>query len=74
VKISSSRSSGKSVVSSISSSLTIGVSSRRVFSASVRSRRMRSIARLRAVAISQARGLAGVPSRAQRSAAVAKAS
>ena len=48
VKTSSSRSSGK-VVSSIASSTASGTSSRRVFSASVRSRRMRSIARLRAV-------------------------
>ena len=45
-----------------------------VFAASVRSRRMRSIARLRAVAISQAPGLSGAPSRGQRSAAIAKAS
>ena len=44
-----------------------------VFAASVRSGRMRSIARLRAVVISQARGLAGVPSRGQRSAAIASA-
>ena len=42
VKISSSRSSGK-VVSSIVSSAASGGSSRRVFAASVRSRRMRSI-------------------------------
>jgi hypothetical protein len=35
---------------------------------------MRSIARLRAVAISQAAGFAGVPSRGQRSAAIANAS
>jgi hypothetical protein len=35
---------------------------------------MRSIARWRAVVISQARGLAGVPWRGQRSAATAKAS
>ena len=48
VKRSSSRSSGI-VVSSTSSSMASGTSSRRVFAASVRSRRMRSIARLRAV-------------------------
>jgi hypothetical protein len=35
---------------------------------------MRSIARLRAVAASQAPGLSGVPSRGQRSAAIANAS
>jgi hypothetical protein len=46
----------------------------RVFAASVRSRRIRSIARLRAVVISQARGLVGRPSRGQRSAALANAS
>ncbi len=73
VKISSSRSSGK-LVSSISSSTASGTSSRRVFSASVRSRRRRSIARLRAVTVSQAPGLGGVPSRGQRSAAAANAS
>ena len=73
VKISSSRSSGN-VVSSISSSTASGTSSRRVFSASVRSRRRRSIARLRAVIVSQAPGLGGVPSRGQRSAATANAS
>ena len=73
VKMSSSRSSGI-VVSSTSSSSGFGTSSSRVFAASVRSRRMRSIARLRAVVTSQARGLAGVPSRGQRSAAIANAS
>src|SRR4051794_7562852 len=56
------------------SSVTSGASSRRVFAASVRSRRMRSIARLRAVEISQLDGLPGTPSRGQRSAAIAKAS
>ncbi len=56
--MSSSRSSGK-VVASIASSAASGTSSRRVFAASVRSRRMRSIARLRAVVTSQAPGLAG---------------
>jgi hypothetical protein len=35
---------------------------------------MRSIARLRAVVMSQARGFAGSPSRGQRSAAIANAS
>ena len=39
-----------------------------------RSRRMRSVARFLAVVISQARGLLGVPSRGQRSAAIANAS
>ena len=73
VKISSSRSSGK-LVSSITSSTASGTSSRRVFSASTRSRRRRSIARLRAVIVSQAPGLGGVPSRGQRSAAAANAS
>ena len=65
VKMSSSRSSGI-VVSSMASSVASGRSSRRVLSASMRSRRMRSIARLRAVVMSQARGLTGVPSRGQR--------
>ena len=74
VKMSSSRSSGKVVVSSMVSSVASGTSSSRVFSASVRLRRMRSMARLRAVVISQAPGLAGTPSRGQRSAAIAKAS
>ena len=58
VKISSSRSSGK-VVSSITSCTGSGTSSKRVFSASTRSRRSRSIARLRAVRVSQAPGLGG---------------
>ena len=57
-----------------SSSVASGTSSSRVFAASVRSRRMRSIARLRAVVTSHARGLAGAPSRGQRSAAIANAS
>ena len=74
VKISSSRSSGKLVSSITSSSTASGTSSRRVFSASVRSRRKRSIARLRAVIVSQAPGLGGAPSRGQRSAATANAS
>jgi len=60
----------------MSSSATVWISaaSSFVLAASVRLRRMRSIARLRAVAISHALGLAGVPSRGQRSAAVANAS
>ena len=74
VKTSSSRSSGKVVVSSMVSSVASATSSCRVFSASVRLRRMRSMARLRAVEISQAPGLAGTPSRGQRSAATANAS
>ena len=56
------------------SSTASGTSSRRVFAASVRSRRIRSIARLRAVVTSHAPGLAGSPSRGQRSAAIANAS
>ena len=59
VKISSSRSSGN-VVSSIVSSTASGTSSSRVFAASVRSRRIRLIARLRAVVISHAPGLSGI--------------
>jgi hypothetical protein len=51
-----------------------GTSSKRVFAKSVRSRRIRSIARLRAVVTSQARGFSGVSSRGQRSAATANAS
>jgi hypothetical protein len=58
----------------MSSSIASGTSSSRVFAASVRSRRMRSIARLRAVVISHPRGLRGAPSRGQRSAAAANAS
>ena len=49
-------------------------SSSRVLAASVRSLRIRSIARFRAVVVSQAPGLAGSPSRGQRSAAIANAS
>src|SRR3954470_14780551 len=74
VKTSSSRSSLNVGSSSRESSLAVGASSSFVFSASVRSRRTRSIARLRAVATSQARGFAGVPSRGHRSAAIANAS
>ena len=59
VKTSSSRSSGKVVVSSMLSSVASGTSSSRVFSARVRLRRMRSMARLRAVVISHAPGLRG---------------
>jgi hypothetical protein len=73
VKMSSRRSSGM-VVSSTSSSTESGTSSSRVLAASVRSRRSRSIARLRAVVTSQPPGLSGVPSRGQRSAAMANAS
>jgi hypothetical protein len=73
VKISSSRSSGKTVWSN-SSSTAAGTRSSFVFAWWVRSRRIRSIARLRPVAISQARGFSGAPSRGQRSAAIAKAS
>ena len=60
--------------SGISSSVASGTSSSLVFSARVRLRRIRSMARLRAVVTSQARGLSGVPSRGQRSAAIANAS
>ena len=73
MKTSSSRSSSIAV-SGISISAGSGAGSSLAFSASVRSRRMRSIARLRAVVMSHARGLAGVPSRGQRSAATANAS
>ena len=61
-------------VSAAGSSCVTGTSSSRVFAASARSRRMRSIARLRAVVTSHARGLAGAPSRGQRSAAAVNAS
>ena len=76
VKTSSSRSSGKSVVCSAGSTVTSTScsASARSLSVPVRSRRMRSTARLRAVVVSQARGWVGTPSRGQRSAAVAKAS
>src|SRR5256886_3086958 len=79
VKTSSSRSSGNVVVSSNdtwsgSAASAAAASSRPVFAASVRSRRMWSIARLRAVVTSHAPGLRGVPSRGQRSAATANAS
>src|SRR4029450_10095227 len=73
MKISSSRSSGNSG-SSTSCSSDSGSSSSFVFSARVRSRRIRSTARRRAVVVSQAPGLSGVPSRVQRSAATANAS
>jgi hypothetical protein len=55
-------------------SRSVSAASSSVFAASVRSRRMRSIARLRAVARSQAPGLRGSPARGQRSAAMANAS
>ena len=42
--------------------------------ARTRSRRMRSVARFRAVLINQARGLLGTPSRGHRSAAIANTS
>jgi hypothetical protein len=80
VKISSSRSSGNAAVWSIASSMESAdwASSSRwsctVLTARVRSRRMRSIAQLRAVVISQPVGLAGTPSRGHRSIAAAKAS
>ena len=73
VKISSSRSS-LITVSSYSSMMASGTGSRRIFSASVRSRRIRSIARLRAVVSSHAPGFAGTPDLGQRSAAIANAS
>src|SRR3954469_4907539 len=72
--MSSSRSSGNVVSSSTSSSISSRPSSRRTFSANRRARWMRLIARLRAVVISHAAGLAGSPSRGQRSAAIANAS
>src|SRR5256885_2068079 len=80
VKTSSSRSSGNVVVSSNDTwsgsdmASAAAASSRPAFAASVRSRRMRSIARLRAVVTSHAPGLRGLPSRGQRSAATANAS
>jgi hypothetical protein len=70
---SSSRSSGIAV-SSASISTAAWRSSSRVLAASVRLRRRRSIARLRAVVTSQAPGFAGGPSRGQRSAAIVNAS
>ena len=73
VKISSSRSS-LITVSSNSSMMASGTGSRWIFSASVRSRRIRSIARLRAVVTSHAPGLAGTPDAGQRCAAIANAS
>jgi hypothetical protein len=62
------------VSKSISSSVASGRSSSCAFSANFFSRRIRSIARLRAVVTSHAVGLSGVPSFGQRSAAIAKAS
>jgi len=73
VKMSSRRSSRK-IVSSMSSSTASCRSSSLVLAASVRSRRMRSIARLRPVLTSQAYGLEGVPSTGQRCAAMTNAS
>ena len=58
MKTSSRRSSGM-VVSSISCSIASGTASRRVLASSVRSRRSRSMARLRAVVVSHAPGLRG---------------
>ena len=64
-----------SVMSPItSSSEEAGTSSSRVLSASTRSRRMRSMARRRAVVTNHATGSDGSPSTGQRSAAIAKAS
>ncbi len=57
-----------------SSSTSAGGSSRRVFSASVRSRRTRSMARLRAVVMIQPAGLGGRPLTGHRCAAAANAS
>ena len=76
VKISSSRSSGKLAGSGTVASDS-AVSSRAssfVFAASTRWRRIWSMARFRAVEISQPTGLPGSPSRGQRSAAIANAS
>src|SRR5215472_18583386 len=71
--MSSRRSSGKVVVV-IGTSARSPATSRPNLAASARSRRMRSVAWLRAAVISQARGLLGAPSRGQRSAAMANAS
>ena len=75
VKMSSSRSSGISV-SSTSASADSGsvAASSRSLAARTRSRRIRSIARFRAVVTSHATGLDGVPSAGQRCAAAANAS
>ncbi len=73
VKMSSKRSSGKVVVF-IATSAQLAAARRPAFAARARSRRMESVARFRAVVISQARGLLGTPSRGQRWAATANAS
>src|SRR5260370_42308067 len=71
--MSSRRSSGKVVVF-IGTSARLPATSRPNLVARARSRRMRSVARFRAVLINQARGLLGTPSRGHRSAAIANAS
>jgi hypothetical protein len=58
----------------MSSSTASGRSSSGSLAVSVRSRRIRSIARFRAVVTSHARGFVGVPSLGQRAAAIANAS
>src|ERR1700677_1610164 len=72
VKMSSSRSSGITVTAC--SAVSVGTSSSRSLVASTRSRRRRSIARLRAVVTSQAAGCSGGPTSRQRCAAIANAS
>ncbi|MDP4503400.1 hypothetical protein Q9G87_15615 [Nonomuraea sp. G32] len=62
------------VVAFICTSAALPAASRPDLAARACSRRMRSVARFRAVVISQARGLPGMPSRDHRSAAIAKAS
>jgi hypothetical protein len=73
MKMSSSRSSGNVAASTVSSIGSVACSSR-VLAIRERSRRIRLIARLRAVVINQATAFAGSPSRGHRSAAIAKAS
>src|SRR4051794_1457379 len=74
-KISASRSSGSSLISSASSAASSdSPASSSDLWARVRSRRIRSMARLRAVVTIQPPGLGGTPVRGQRSSAVSKAS
>jgi hypothetical protein len=70
----SSRRSSGNVVACIGTSALLPATSRAYFVVRARSRRMRSVARFRAVVISQACGLLGTPSRGHRSAAIVNAS
>ena len=74
VNIKRSRSSGTSSSGASSSSPVAMTATSRVLDAPIRARRTRSTARWRATVVSQAPGRRGMPSRGQRSSALAKAS